>query len=374
MIRWDTRTSQKLCEQLERYGQHVKHFDCDLRLVFNQNMSESASPQLALDRVIDCMKRCPNLLELSLRYSGWEEFSPEPLFGYLTLQVAPRRQRVTLSIFSVNSTLAPLLENFLAACAGLHTLHLYLGISEVSPGLFDPVALRIRQLPLLQVVAVPSFGFIRPSVATVSNPLFSRLRVCSVLGCEDLEYIQREFGGTLEHLQVDGFQLPEHHHRVFSFPRLSSLRIQRGQPESATPFTSIFDPNMPLKVLKLETMTENLFQSIQEFVQVQLMPTLSRIVVHNADVQDSGNNGTDPSLSEDSFRRQWRKIYGRTLRCWLWARPLGIEVVQNWVDWAGLARWASEDESLSTLLKALKVEDAAEPDPERWAGEDERET
>lgn len=348
MIRWDTRTSQKLCEQLERYGQHVKHFDCDLRLVFNKNMSESASPQLALDRVIECMKRCPNLLELSLRYSGWEEFSPEPLFGYLTLQVAPRLQRVTLSLFSVNSTLAPLLENFLAACAGLHTLHFYVGTSEVSPGLFDRVALRIRQLPLLQDVAVPSLAFVRPAVATVSNPLISRLRVCSVLGCEDLEYIQREFGATLEHLQVDGFQLPEHHHRVFSFPRLSSLHIQRGQPESASPFTSIFDPNMPLKVLKLETMTENLSQSLQEFVRVP--------------------------LSEDSIRRQRRKIYGRTLKCWLWARPLGIEVVQEWVDWAVLARWASEDESLSTLLKALKVDNAVEADPERSAGEDVRET
>lgn len=89
------------------------------------------------------------------------------------------------------------------------------------------------------------------------------------------------------------------------------------------------------------------------------MQTLRHIDVYVEDYDIVYRDWTNPAPQR--IDQRWRSAHERALRCWLWAKPLGIKVEQVWFDWDEVTRMASEDETLKKLLEALKVENACGP-------------
>lgn len=202
------------------------------------------------------MRLCPNLVRLNLDCKG-TEYS-EPLFQYLTPQIAPQLKNFTLLIDRDTFTnLLPLLVDFFAASMGLRTLHLASHGWRPQSNVVDLVASRIRQLPSLQQVTVPTVDLLRCAFGTVGNSPISHLDIASILDPNDLEYIEQEFAATLERLNLYGLRVPKHAQPLF-FPVLHSLTICPYEVFGATPLTSLFSPNTPLELLTIQGMSEDL--------------------------------------------------------------------------------------------------------------------
>ena len=116
---------------------------------------------------------------------------------------------------------------------------------------------------------------------------------------------------------------------------------------------SWFDPKTPLEVLDLGLMGENLFQSLQEFVRLQPMPTFKRLIVQGADRTDLN---WDARNNKESWDRHRRDICSRILRNWLWAELLGIEVLQDYFICGKKTRRAVANRSLRKFLEARRGE------------------
>lgn len=284
-------------------------------------------------------------------YSGPRQ-SPERLFEHLARRLAPRPEHFTLwtSIFALGPALPSLLDDFLAQCSNLKSLHLELSGQEPAPGVIDLIAARVRQLPRLQNVSVPSLAYLRPTGAVVTAAPIRHLQIDSELDFEGLEYIQREFGATLERLQVGGITSPDKRVPALLFPALWSLQIEQDPAPHDIPLMLWLDPKTPLKILDLGSMGENLFQSLQEFVRLQPMPTFRRLIVQGPDRNGDGQNNTE------SWDRQRRDICSRALKTWLWAEPLGVEVLQSWLKCGKRTRRAVANRSLGKFLEARRRE------------------
>lgn len=306
-------------------------------------------------RVAECLKLCPNLVRLTLEL-GESEYS-EALFRCLTPQIASELQHFTLHTDRQTFTnLLPLLVGFLATSMGLQTLHLESQGWCHQSNAVGLGASRIRQLPSLQQVTVPNVGFLRCASGMVGHPPISHLCIPSVLDHNDFGYIEQEFAASLERLNIYGLQSPRRAQPLY-FPILHSLTICPDGLYGTAPLTAIFDPKTPLELLHIEGMSEDLLQDIQNFVRLQPVSTLKRIVVtvqqdHRIFYRDW------PSPASENTDRHWRSAHKRALRCWLWAKPCGIEVEQGWFDWDAMNCLASEDETINKLLKAVKVNNA----------------
>mgnify|MGYP002717903373 FL=1 len=221
----DVQGSKKLFEQLQRHGHYVKQFECEFAV-------EAASPEIFY-RVLECLELCPNLTTLQTVYkdrtiSPGRMQSPEPLFKYLSQRHAARLENFTFSTSLAASGLAlpAFLDDFLAQCSSLTTLHLALEGLKAVPSALDLIAARIRRLPRLQDLWVLSTDFIRPTGALVSPSPIRHIHIADSVSIEGLECIQREYGATLEHLQVGGIRLPDCGEPALLFPALCSLQIK----------------------------------------------------------------------------------------------------------------------------------------------------
>lgn len=282
-------------------------------------------------RVAECLKLCPNLVGLTLEL-GESEYS-EALFRCSTPQIASRLQHFNLHTDRQTFTnLLPLLVGVLAASMGLRTLHLIAHGWSHQSNVVALVASRIRELPSLRQVAVPTVDFLLCASGLVSHPQVSHLAIPSVLDRNDLGYIEQEFGALLERLDIYGLRSPRRAQPLY-FPVLHSLTICPDGLYGTAPLTAIFDPKTPLELLHIEGMSEDLLQDIQNFVRLQPVSTLKRITVtvqqdHRIFCRDW------PSPASEDTDRHWRSAHKRALRCWLWAKPCGIEVEQGWFELA----------------------------------------
>lgn len=222
---WEVKAFNTLFRQLQRHGHYVKEFQCRIDV-------KRASPKV-FARAFKCLDLCPTLTRLKIVYEEWKIYSgpgqsPEPLFKHLARQLAPRLEHFTLrtTIFALGAALPSLLDDFLAQCSNLKSLCLVLLGQEPAPGVIDLIAARVRQLPRLQDVSVPSFEYLRPTGAVVTARSIRHLRTESEIEFDGLEYIQREFGATLERLQVGGITSPEKRMPALLFPALWSLQIE----------------------------------------------------------------------------------------------------------------------------------------------------
>lgn len=100
-------------------------------------------------------------------------------------------------------------------------------------------------------------------------------------------------------------------------------------------------------------MGENLFQSLQEFVRLQPMPTFKRLIVQGADRTDLN---WDARNNKESWDRHRRDICSRILRNWLWAELLGIEVLQDYFICGKKTRRAVANRSLRKFPEARRGE------------------
>lgn len=350
----DVQGSKKLFKQLQRHGHYVKQFECEFAV-------EAASPEIFY-RVFECLELCPNIPTLQIVYkdrtiSPGRMQSPEPLFKYLSQRHAARLENFTFSTSLAASGLAlpAFLDDFLAQCSSLTTLHLALEGLKAVPSALDLIAARIRRLPRLQDLWVPSTDFIRPTGALVSPSPIRHIHIADSVSIGGLECIQREYGATLEHLQVGGIRLPDCGEPALLFPALCSLQIKYYSAPCDAPLTSWLDPKTPLKVLNLRSMGENSFSSLQEFVRLQPLPTLKRLVLQEPEIYLSRRDRTSKE-NREALDRNAKDVLDRVRRSWLWAEPLGIEVLQDWYHRQMKYYQRLESRSISTCNKALRAD------------------
>jgi hypothetical protein len=115
------------------------------------------------------------------------------------------------------------------------------------------------------------------------------------------------------------------------------------------------DPKTPLKVLNLRSMGENSFSSLQEFVRLQPLPTLKRLVLQEPEIYLSRRDRTSKE-NREALDRNAKDVLDRVRRSWLWAEPLGIEVLQDWYHRQMKYYQRLESRSISTCHKALRAD------------------
>ena len=102
-------------------------------------------------------------------------------------------------------------------------------------------------------------------------------------------------------------------------------------------------------------MGENSFSSLQEFVRLQPLPTLKRLVLQEPEIYLSRRDRTSKE-NREALDRNAKDVLDRVRRSWLWAEPLGIEVLQDWYHRQMKYYQQLESRSISTCHKALRAD------------------